>query len=57
VSSGSFLFDSRAPADSPHLADFGYVDLDNLVFPSVMRIDYIRIYQDSDHINSEFGVL
>ncbi|ORY91682.1 beta-glucan synthesis-associated protein-domain-containing protein [Leucosporidium creatinivorum] len=31
--------------------NFGYVDLENLVFPSVMRIDYIRIYQDSDYIN------
>lgn len=41
----------RADAHSP--ADFGYVDLDHLVFPSVMRVDYVRVYQDSDLINSE----
>ncbi|GAA5870600.1 hypothetical protein JCM8547_002058 [Rhodosporidiobolus lusitaniae] len=29
--------------------NFGYVDLDNLVFPSKMRVDYVRVYQDSDY--------
>ncbi|GAA5992715.1 hypothetical protein JCM10908_006895 [Rhodotorula pacifica] len=26
-------------------SNFGYVDLDNLVFPSKMRVDYVRVYQ------------
>ena len=31
--------------------NFGTVDLDNLVFPTTMRIDWIRVYQPSDSIN------
>ncbi|CAK5280160.1 unnamed protein product [Mycena citricolor] len=31
--------------------NFGFVDFANLVFPAVMRIDYIRVYQDPDQIN------
>ena len=31
--------------------NFGTVDLDNLVFPMTMRIDWIRVYQPSDSIN------
>ena len=30
---------------------FGYVDLDHLTFPSIMKIDYIRVYQKPDAIN------
>lgn len=30
---------------------FGYVDIDHLTFPSVMKIDYIRVYQKPDAIN------
>lgn len=31
--------------------NFGTVDLENLVFPTTMRIDWIRVYQHSDSIN------
>ncbi|GJE87669.1 glycoside hydrolase family 16 protein [Phanerochaete sordida] len=31
--------------------NFGEVDLDHLTFPTTMKIDYIRVYQDPDHIN------
>lgn len=31
--------------------NFGYVDLDHLTFPTTMKVDYIRIYQDPDNIN------
>ncbi|KIM41999.1 glycoside hydrolase family 16 protein [Hebeloma cylindrosporum] len=30
---------------------FGEVDFLNLVFPAVMKVDYIRVYQDPDAIN------
>jgi len=30
---------------------FGFVDFDHLTFPSIMRIDYVRVYQDPDNIN------
>ncbi|KAI0271415.1 beta-glucan synthesis-associated [Gloeopeniophorella convolvens] len=30
---------------------FGNVDLDHLIFPAVMRIDYIRVYQRPDSVN------
>ncbi|KAL0959642.1 hypothetical protein HGRIS_011344 [Hohenbuehelia grisea] len=30
---------------------FGPVDLDHLIFPNHMRVDYIRVYQPSDAIN------
>ncbi|GAA5825836.1 hypothetical protein JCM11251_000020 [Rhodosporidiobolus azoricus] len=30
---------------------FQWVDFENLVFPAYMHIDYIRVYQDPDHIN------
>lgn len=29
---------------------FGAVELDKLVFPSKMRIDYVRVYQPNDQI-------
>ncbi|KAJ3771688.1 beta-glucan synthesis-associated protein [Lentinula raphanica] len=32
-------------------SSFSFLDLDNLVFPAVMRIDWIRIYQPPDAIN------
>ncbi|KAF8898908.1 beta-glucan synthesis-associated [Infundibulicybe gibba] len=32
-------------------ANFGDVDLEHLVFPTVMRVDYIRVYQRTDSIN------
>ena len=31
--------------------NFGTVDYDNLKFPSTMRVDWIRVYQDPDNIN------
>ncbi|KAK7694771.1 hypothetical protein QCA50_001959 [Cerrena zonata] len=31
--------------------NFGEVDLEHLTFPTVMSIDWIRVYQDPDHIN------
>jgi hypothetical protein len=30
---------------------FGPVDLEHLIFPAHMRIDYIRVYQPIDAIN------
>lgn len=30
---------------------FGKVDLENLVFPAVMRVDYVRVYQDPNWEN------
>lgn len=31
--------------------NFGTVDLDHLVFPATMLVDYIRVYQHEDAIN------
>ncbi|KAI0724623.1 glycoside hydrolase family 16 protein [Cerioporus squamosus] len=31
--------------------NFGAVDYDNLVFPTAMRVDWIRVYQDPDAVN------
>ena len=31
--------------------NFGPVDLDHLTFPTTMKIDYIRVYQDPNSIN------
>ncbi|RDX50993.1 beta-glucan synthesis-associated protein [Lentinus brumalis] len=31
--------------------NFGFVDFDNLRFPSTLRVDYIRVYQDPNNIN------
>ncbi len=31
--------------------NFGFVDLEHLIFPATMRVDYIRVYQDPDAIN------
>lgn len=31
--------------------NFGKVDLTNLVFPAVLRVDYVRVYQDTDQLN------
>lgn len=31
--------------------NFGPVDLDHLTFPTTMKVDYIRVYQDPDNIN------
>ncbi|KAI0639519.1 beta-glucan synthesis-associated [Trametes polyzona] len=31
--------------------NFGFVDLDHLQFPTTMKVDYIRVYQDPDAIN------
>ncbi|BGP19126.1 hypothetical protein JCM10213v2_007213 [Rhodosporidiobolus nylandii] len=30
---------------------FQYVNLEELVFPATMRVDYVRVYQDPQHIN------
>jgi beta-glucan synthesis-associated protein KRE6 len=31
--------------------NFGTVDLDHLLFPATMSVDWIRVYQPSDAIN------
>ncbi|KAJ7267489.1 glycoside hydrolase family 16 protein [Mycena rebaudengoi] len=31
--------------------NFGFVDLEHLTFPTVMRVDYIRVYQYPDAVN------
>jgi beta-glucan synthesis-associated protein KRE6 len=31
--------------------NFGAIDFDHLTFPTHMRVDYIRVYQDIRHIN------
>ena len=31
--------------------DFGEVDVDNLLFPSVMDIEHVRVYQRPDKVN------
>ena len=31
--------------------NFGFVDLDNLDFPSIMRVDYVRVYQPKGKVN------
>ena len=31
--------------------NFGFVDYDHLRFPSTLRVDWIRVYQDPDNIN------
>ncbi|KAF7351551.1 GH16 domain-containing protein [Mycena sanguinolenta] len=30
---------------------FGYVDLEHLTFPAIMRVDWVRVYQHPDNIN------
>lgn len=30
---------------------FGFVDFANLVFPSVLKLDYVRVYQDPNNLN------
>ncbi|KAF9822096.1 hypothetical protein IEO21_00090 [Rhodonia placenta] len=30
---------------------FGFVDFANLVFPSVLKVDYVRVYQDPNNLN------
>lgn len=32
--------------------NFGYVDIANIVFPAIMRIDWIRVYQRADEPNT-----
>ena len=31
--------------------NFGAIDFEHLTFPTHMRVDYIRVYQDIRHIN------
>ena len=31
--------------------NFGFVDFDHLRFPSTLRVDYIRVYQDPNNVN------
>lgn len=31
--------------------NFGSIDLDDMQFPAILLIDYIRVYQDPDNIN------
>ena len=32
-------------------SNFGFVDLDHLTFPTKMKVDWVRVYQDPDNIN------
>ena len=32
-------------------SNFGFVDLEHIVFPAIMRIDWIRVYQRPDEVN------
>ena len=32
-------------------SNFGFVDLDHLTFPTTMKVDWIRVYQDPDNVN------
>lgn len=49
----------RVISNEPHYAilnfgmseQFGNVDFANLVFPAIMKVDYVRIYQRNDIIN------
>ncbi|KAJ7753458.1 glycoside hydrolase family 16 protein [Mycena metata] len=34
---------------------FGYIDFDNLTFPAVMRVDWVRVYQDPTDAQSSVG--
>ena len=31
--------------------NFGFIDFEHLTFPTVMSVDYVRVYQDPDNIN------
>ena len=31
--------------------NFGFVDLEHIIFPSIMKVDWVRVYQDPDTIN------
>jgi beta-glucan synthesis-associated protein KRE6 len=31
--------------------NFGFVDLEHLIFPTKMKVDWIRVYQRPDSIN------
>ena len=31
--------------------NFGFVDFEHLTFPAVMKVDWVRVYQDPDAIN------
>jgi hypothetical protein len=30
--------------------NFGFIDFDHLTFPAVMRVDWVRVYQDPDNV-------
>ncbi|KAF8181436.1 beta-glucan synthesis-associated protein-domain-containing protein [Mycena galopus ATCC 62051] len=30
--------------------NFGFIDFEHLTFPAVMRVDYVRVYQDPDNV-------
>ena len=31
--------------------NFGFVDYEHLVFPALMKVDWVRVYQDPNNIN------
>lgn len=31
--------------------NFGFIDFEHLTFPTVMSVDYVRVYQNPDNIN------
>ncbi|KAJ7920120.1 beta-glucan synthesis-associated [Mycena leptocephala] len=30
--------------------NFGFIDFDHLTFPTVMRVDWVRVYQDPENV-------
>jgi beta-glucan synthesis-associated protein KRE6 len=32
-------------------SNFGFVDVEHLTFPAIMRVDWVRVYQRADSIN------
>ena len=32
--------------------NFGFIDFEHLTFPTVMSVDYVRVYQNPDNINT-----
>ncbi|KAJ7877892.1 beta-glucan synthesis-associated protein-domain-containing protein [Mycena olivaceomarginata] len=38
------------PSEVSGSLNFGFIDFDHLTFPAVMRVDWVRIYQDPDNV-------
>ena len=49
---------TRADADCQYMIlnlgispNFGFIDFEHLTFPTIMSVDYVRVYQNPDNIN------